>query len=137
MSEFATAIPVDVEGVKKLLPTGSFIEGVEWDKDKQEVVLRWSNHKLRTPYNIPTPFPVDILKAQELPKCVKLPEAQQPAVTVTSATSKDLTKMANDISAEFPDAAKAVSLAGQSDVTVTDNVKPVDTKPKRGVKKAQ
>ena len=115
MSAFTTEIPVDIEGVKRLLPKDSYIESVTWNKDTQRMELVWSNHKLRTPYNIPTPFPVQDLHDKKLPKCVTIRGTSDQASSVQQPQTI-ATNQANN---------------------ATDNVKDVDVKPKRGVKKQQ
>lgn len=77
MSQFKTTIPVDLSSVRKLLPNGSDVEGIHWNNTTREVEMTWSNRKLKTPYNVPTDFPVQMLHDQQLPKSVQILEAQQ------------------------------------------------------------
>ncbi len=142
MSQFKTVLAVDVEGTKKLLPAQSFIEGITWNAEAKQVELVWSNHKLVTPYNIPVDFTLEQLQKKDIPAGVKL--------FVPKADIKQASALANDLATEFPTLAKGLSEAqtkpetqpeaiadGMGDVTVTDNVKPVDTRRKRGVNKPQ
>lgn len=137
MSAFLTEIPVDIEAVKRLLPKESYIDGVAWNKDTQKVELTWSNRKLHTPYNIPTPFPVQDMHDHRLPKCVTIREnktATPPATDTTSASRKELSETAKQVGKEFPTLATDIAKASDN---ATDSVKVVDAKPKRGVKKPQ
>jgi hypothetical protein len=81
MSTFSTAIPVDVEAVKRLLPANSFIEGINWNKDLQQVELVWSNSRLVTPFNTATPFTVQQLHDKEIPKAARLKEESRKSGT--------------------------------------------------------
>jgi len=73
MSKFKTAIPVDVEAVKKLLPAGSFIHGVEWNKDTSSVELTWEHDKVVTPFSFAADLPLAVLKGDEgQPQYVKM-----------------------------------------------------------------
>lgn len=64
MSKFKTAIPVDVEAVKQLLPAGSFIHGVEWNKDNSSVELTWEHDQFRTKYSFAVDRTIDQLRAE-------------------------------------------------------------------------
>ncbi len=74
MSYFTTPIPIDLESVKKLLPTGSDILGVEWNPTESRIDLRWSNERLKTPFTFDHHFPLDSLKAKKLPEKTQLVE---------------------------------------------------------------
>lgn len=72
MSNFATRIPVDVAAVKALLPNGAYIESVEFDG--KAVVLKWSHHRLLTPFTTHFPYSVGELHARQLPDGVMVRE---------------------------------------------------------------
>lgn len=113
MSSFITRMPVDLATFKKLLPIGSDFESITFDPKTNEVQMRWSHRDLVTPFTYHEEFTVEMLKAQELPKSVKVRQRTQIPVNA----------------APLPEPAS----------TVPDPqhvVKPVDKKPRRGVKKA-
>lgn len=71
MSEFKTILKVDVQSIIDLLPKHQVhIHGVEFDKEKKEVAVRWSTPNLETPYSFPVDFPIENLKHKKLPKGV-------------------------------------------------------------------
>lgn len=85
MSPFVTSLPVEVDRLKQLLPKGSHIEEISFDKTTQELQMRWSNPQLVTPYTFPLPFSADQLEKKELPQGVthRKPDAK-PAKTVAA-----------------------------------------------------
>lgn len=104
MSAFKTCIPVDVDGVRKLLPKESFVESVDWNPLTQQVEVTWSNRNCVTPWSVPIEFPIQMLQDKALPKG---------AAIKTSPIAPEM--MGNA-------------------AIVTDNVKPVDRKRGKGVK---
>lgn len=73
MSKFKTAIAVDVEAVKKLLPQGSYVHGVDWNRETQSVELTWEHDGVITPYSFAADFPLAAMKGQEpLPAFIKV-----------------------------------------------------------------
>ena len=68
MSKFKTSIPVDVEAIKKLLPAGAFLHGVEWDEEQKDVNIIWEHEGLVTGRDYPLEFPRENLEKQKLPK---------------------------------------------------------------------
>lgn len=88
MSHFSTKIPVDLDAVKKLLPLESHIEAVRWNHDKKELELRWYNERLQSPYTYHQEFPVEMLKAKDLPASVTVRERRTPTVNTHLDTPK-------------------------------------------------
>lgn len=78
MSQFLTAIAVDLERVKLLLPKQHFLESVTWNPIMHTVDLVWSSPGLVTPFSTPQFFPVQNLHDQTLPKGVNYREARLP-----------------------------------------------------------
>ncbi len=66
MSKFKTCIPVDVDAIKALLPSNSFIHGVTWNPEASQVELQWENDRLKTPYTFSVDFPIESLKAKQV-----------------------------------------------------------------------
>ncbi len=79
MSKFKTSIPVDVAGVKQLLPEGSHIDGVTFDESAGTVSVHWQHDRFRTPFDHAVEFPMPNLERAQVPKGVKLlhPETVQ------------------------------------------------------------
>lgn len=71
MSAYVTKLPVDLESVKKLLPPGSDVESVEFNKDTAEVELKWGNDALQTPYSFHFDWPLSMLQEGKRPEIVK------------------------------------------------------------------
>lgn len=67
MSQFLTPIPVDLDGVKRLLPQQHFIEAVNWNPIMQTVDLVWSSPGITTPFSTPQLFPIQHLHDRTLP----------------------------------------------------------------------
>ena len=88
MSTFKTNIPVDVDGVRRLLPKDSFVESVEWNPLTQQVEVIWSNRNCVTPFSVPVEWTVQMLHDKALPKgatireVAPLKETQENIVTV-------------------------------------------------------
>lgn len=73
MSRFKTAIPVDVEAVKRMLPPGTYFHGVTWDPATQTLALEWEHDKVTSPYTFAADFPLAALEGKEQqPKYVKV-----------------------------------------------------------------
>lgn len=70
MSQFLTAIAVDLERVKLLLPKQHFLESVTWNPIMHTVDLVWSSPGLVTPFSTPQFFSIQNLHDQTLPKGV-------------------------------------------------------------------
>lgn len=101
MSSFATVIPTIVSEVKSLLPQGSHIEGVDWDKERQQLTLRWSNDRLKTGRTYHFDFPVENLKAEQVPSGVSIwrpdPQVAPAPVPATEPTRKGPVKRSKKI----------------------------------------
>lgn len=124
MSKFKTAIAVDVESVKGLLPKGSFLHGVEWNKDNSSVELTWEHDALKTKYSFASDYP--LAKLREFAGLNNRPPADAPEnVTVAAETET----VAPQIQAADPEAAPAAvaSAAG----TVRTGEQEVVEKPRR------
>jgi len=78
MSKFKTSIPVDVESIKKLLPEGAYLHGVEWDKQQSDVNILWEHDKFVTPHDFATEFPRANLEQEKLPDGVKFYRPPKP-----------------------------------------------------------
>lgn len=81
MSAFVTKLPVDLEAVKKLLPSGSDVESVSLNNETKEVELRWSNDSLTTGYTVHLDWPLALLQEGKRPDFVKdrtIPKAVDP-----------------------------------------------------------
>lgn len=92
-------MPIDVAGVKKLLPPDSDFEKVVWDEQNKVVEFHWSNRNLVTPYTM-NDWPLSDLQEGKTPSTVK----SKPVVIVAPVATEP---------------------------------KPVDAKPKRGVRRMQ
>ena len=70
MSQFSTKIPIDVEAVKRMLPAKSDVQDVTLGQEADGsffVVLEWSNDWMRTPFTFAYEWPLDQLRAKEIP----------------------------------------------------------------------
>lgn len=124
MSNFVTKIPVDVEAVKRLLPPGAYVEPrVAWDEAKQELSVRWSHHRLRSPYSFDIPFSVEQLQARVLPESVA--DKEQGAGSAEQST-------APVVSGGTPETTAGTTTENATHLTLTKSV----DKPKRGRLKA-
>lgn len=103
MSKFKTSIPVDVDAIKKLLPEGAYVHGVEWDEEQKDVNVLWEHDAFKTPVDFPVEFPRVNLEEQKLPEGVTLrkpegaevppankplPEGTPPAAAGTDGTNR-------------------------------------------------
>lgn len=103
MSQFLTEIAVDVERVKRLLPRESFVESVTWNATTQAVEVVWSNRNCVTPYTVATPFSVQMLQDQQLPKCAKLVEHAKPAEQpINNVTEKVIDSRRRRVKSQLP-----------------------------------
>ena len=57
---------MDVAAVTKLLPKDSYVEGLQWNGSELE--LRWSNHRIETPYTFHLELSIEDLQARRLPE---------------------------------------------------------------------
>ncbi len=79
MASFITKVPVDVPGVKALLPADSDFEKVVWDEQNKVVEFHWSNRYLLSPYTS-NDYPITMLHEKVLPDKITV-RARVAAVT--------------------------------------------------------
>lgn len=74
MSKFKTTIlvQVDVDGVKKNLPKGSFLHRIEFLDGPPRVEIEWEHDAFLTKYMFPVEFPPENLTSHKLPEGVKM-----------------------------------------------------------------
>jgi hypothetical protein len=71
MSLFKTAVPVDIEAIKKLLPKEHSIDAVKFDPTTNAVELHWHARYVQTPHTFATEWPLALLQARKLPPTAK------------------------------------------------------------------
>lgn len=74
MSNFVTAIPVHINRVAEILPTGSTIVSAKWNAANSCVELEWYNGRLKTKYSWPMPFSLNDLENHKLPSGIETEE---------------------------------------------------------------
>lgn len=97
MSTFKTEIPIHLDRIKALLPSGSTVDRLEWNKDKQTLEMFWHNGNLMTKYSWPWSWPLDDLKAQDAPEGVEVPGGPPSRIIVVDKAILD--KMVADAKA--------------------------------------
>lgn len=78
MSKFVTAITVDVEAVRKLLPENAYVERVLWNGREQQLEIFWDHPPFHTGRDFAIDFPASDLKAKKLAKGVAKKKAPGP-----------------------------------------------------------
>lgn len=112
MSKFKTSIAVDVEAIKKLLPDGAFIHGVEWDEVEGDVNILWEHEKLVTGRDFPIEFPITNLEVKKLPKGIEMLRSSGPRSTRPKAPAAAPPLSEVDIEAREFEAGKKLALDG-------------------------
>lgn len=100
MSLFKTAIPLDLEAIRKLLPKDHSIEAVRFDGANNQVEVFWHCGSLNTPFTYATDFPVEDLKAKKLPAKTEFVERNRPPVQSAPQPKSDFEARAKAASAK-------------------------------------
>lgn len=78
MSKFKTSIPVDLDAIKNALPGRSFINSIEFDRERGTVSVLWENDDFKTPYTFPVDWqdlakiPAGVCDVKNMPAAPKL-----------------------------------------------------------------
>jgi len=70
MSKFITTLPVDLAGVVKSLPAGSYLHAVRLNPVTSVVEIEWEHDAFRTPWTFGADFPLADLQGRKVPKHV-------------------------------------------------------------------
>jgi hypothetical protein len=92
MSKFITTIPVDLDSVLKLLPSGAFLERVSFNGRGVDVV--WDHRPFHTGLDFPVPFGTEDLIAKKLPAKVRLKHSTPKAFGVNALNAQASTPVA-------------------------------------------
>lgn len=91
-TNFCTPIPIDLDGIKALLPPDAEIEReLVWNRENNTVELRWSSRLFFSPYSFHHEFTVDALKRKELPRFVgRFAQVTPPPTIAENSTSAEI-----------------------------------------------